>query len=200
MIRVITLVAVLTASAAPGSAQIRVGLRGGVTGTSTLVYDSIVEPITVRPGIAPSLGFWIDTELGAEWRFAATIGTAWSGLSRHSAGSPDRIVSLTLWSPTVSLSRRVGGPVIARVSAGAIAYDPDHGQGNLFAAGAPILPLVGLGLGVEREMVNSMRYAVELGYDLHWFTTGTLQAEGFSGQQAVHRLSLSISLSRVIRD
>jgi len=124
---------------------------------------------------------------------------AWSRLSRHSPGSSEEVVPLTVWSPTVGLTRRLGGTHV-RASIGAVVYHPDHSDGNLFSEGAPILPLLGLGVGIEREMINSMRYALELGYDAHRFTTTTLRNNGFSGEQLVHRLSLSVSLSRVIRD
>lgn len=163
-----------------------------------MVRDSIVQPIAVRPGIAPSLGFTLETDLDQDWRVALGFSTAWTRLSRHSAGSSARVVPLTWWTPLVSLSRLVLGPVTARVTVGAIAYDPDYTDGNLFSGGAPIVPLVGFVVGVEQTRGNSLRYAIELGYDLHRFSTSALRDEGFSGEQAVHRVSLSIALSRIV--
>ena len=184
----------------PVNAQVRVAVQGGASAMSTLVHDSIVERVSVRPGIAPNLGFSVETELNTAWRLSATLGMAWSRLARHTGGESASVVPLTLWTPTLALTRHLGSAVNLRLSIGAVAYHPEHKNGNLFSAGSPILPLVGAGVGIEREMMNSLRYALELGYDLHRFTTTALQTSGFSGAQAVHRVSLSISLSRVIRD
>lgn len=189
----------LASLASPLPAQIRVGVRGGALATSALVRDSIVQPVSVRPGVAPNLGFWIESQLNAAWRVSAGLGMAWSRVSRHSPGSAEKVVPLTVWSPTVGLTRRLGGAQV-RASIGAVVYHPDHSDGNLFSEGAPIIPLLGLALGIEHEMINSIRYALELGYDAHRFTTTSLRNNGFSGEQLVHRLSLSVSLSRVIRD
>lgn len=199
MIRALVVWAVMSFLASLSAAQIRVGVRGGALATSALVHDSIVQPVSVRPDVAPNLGFWIESHLNAAWLVSAGVGMAWGRVSRHSPGSSEKVVPVTVWSPTVGLTRRLGGAHV-RASIGAVAYHPDHSDGNLFAQGAPILPLVGLGVGIEREMINSMRYALELGYDAHRFTTTTLRTSGFSGEQLVHRLSLSVSLSRVIRD
>jgi len=197
VIRTLTVLAALCAWTAPAAAQVRIGLRAGMTGSSTLVTDSIVQSISARPAPAPNLGFTLENDLDSAWRVSLGFSTSWSQLSRRSVDSTEKIVPLTVWTPTVSLARVLPGSIIARATIGAVAYDPDHTDGNLFSGGAPILPLVGFGVGTERTVGNGLRMILELDYDLHQFTTTRLRDDGFSGAQTVHRLTLSLTLSRI---
>ncbi|MSR06464.1 MAG: hypothetical protein EXR93_05265 [Gemmatimonadetes bacterium] len=197
MIHPAVLLVALCAFTTPATAQLRIGLRAGVTGSSALVTDSIVQRISARTAPAPNLGFTLENDLDSLWRVALGFSTSWAHLSRHSGDSSEVIVPLTVWTPTLSLSRVMLRSIVARASIGAIAYDPDHTDGNLFSGGAPILPLVGFGLGTERTAGNGLRMIIELAYDLHRFTTTKLRDDGFSGAQSVHRLTLSLTLSRI---
>jgi hypothetical protein len=197
--RTVAIVAAVCALTSPAVAQLRVGIQAGVTATSALLHDSIVQPITVQPGLAPSFAFTLETALDSTWSFSLGLGTAWSSLSQQSAGASQQVVPLTVWTPTVSLARTIRGPVVARASIGAIVYDPDHSAGNLFSQGSPRDPLVGVAVDFRQTRSGGMRYAVELGYDAHQFTTSALRSDGFSGAQLVHRITLSVSISRLVR-
>ena len=197
MIRHVILLGALSALTTPAAAQLRIGLRAGMTGSSALVTDSIVQPISARTAPAPNLGFTLENDLDSLWRVALGFSTSWAHLSRHSGDSSEVVVPLTVWTPTLSLSRVMPRSIIARAFIGAAVYDPEHTNGNMFSGGAPILPLVGFGLGTERTLDNGLRVTLALDYDLHRFTTTRLRDDGFSGAQSVHRLTLSLTLSRI---
>jgi hypothetical protein len=80
--------------------------------------------------------------------------------------------------------------------AGAIIYRADRTASNLFRDGSPPMPLLGFGGTLDRELGNGLRLTFDLGYDVHRFSTPSLRDAGFRGDRTVHRVGLSIGLSR----
>ena len=96
----------LAVSAPAADAQFIVELRAGATGTSNLVTDIIVDDITARPAIAPTLAVSVGTRLDS--LYTVHLNGAWvqSDVGRRQAGTTTKIVSLTTWQGSVSLGRR----------------------------------------------------------------------------------------------
>jgi len=196
--RRLALVLTLAVFAPPAVAQTRVGARVGLALSSVLVRDSITQPLAARSNLAPAIGFWFDNRLGSTYRLDLGLTMAWSRLRQRGPNGAREIVPLTLWSPTLSLSRTVIPGVTARATVGAMIYDPDRTRATLFSKGSPVLPLVGAGITVERPLKDGLLLTADLGYDLHRFTTTTLRNQGFVGERLVHRAMLSLGLSRAL--
>ena len=187
----------LTFFAPPALAQSRVGARIGLTGSSTLVRDSIVQALSIRPNLAPTIGFWIESRLDLVYRVDLGLDMAWSQLTQHTPGAAAAdVVPLTSWTPTISLRRLVHRNIAARATMGALIYDPDQKTSNLFRRGAPVFPLLGLGATMERSVGGGLLLTLDLRYDFHRFTTASLRDAGFVGQRPVHRLTLALGVSR----
>jgi hypothetical protein len=95
----------------PLLAQTRIGIRAGASDMSTLVQDSIVQHLSVRPDIAPAFGFWVERPLDSLYTLTAGVGTAWSRLARHEGGTTRDVVILNTWTPSIGLSRSVAGHI-----------------------------------------------------------------------------------------
>ncbi|MBI4420752.1 MAG: hypothetical protein HY560_08000 [Gemmatimonadetes bacterium] len=198
MARAARLLVGFCALALPAAAQTRIGLQAGVIATSPLVRDSIVEPLSVRPDPAPTIGFWLETRLDATYRLGLGLATAWSRLARRSPSETVEVVPLTVWSPALTLRRDLRPGVSARATLGAMVYDPDHRAGTLFSQGSPVIPVVGAGLSYDRSVGGDLLLRIDLGYDVHRFTTTALRDRGFSGERAVHRVGVSVGVSRTL--
>jgi hypothetical protein len=163
---------------------------------STLVHDSIVQPISVRPDIAPAIGFWVERPIDSAYSVSAGLTTAWSRLARHEAGTTLEVITVSTWTPNVALSRTVYQNIRIYTRAGAIIYRADRTASNLFRNGSSPMPMLGFGATLDRELGNGLRLTLDLGYDIHRFSTPSLRDAGFRGERAVHRVGLSIGVSR----
>jgi hypothetical protein len=180
----------------PAAAQTRIGISAGANATSSLVRDSIVEPFTVRANPAPTLGFWLETMLDPRYSLGIGLTTSWGRLARHQASGTVDVVPLSTWTPTVRLQHTVYRGIQAFAKAGAVIYRADRTRSNLFRDGAPPAPIFGLGVRGERAIASGLRLVLDLDYDAHRFSTPAMRAEGFRGEQLVHRVGLSVGVSR----
>ncbi|MBI4502561.1 MAG: hypothetical protein HY700_15550 [Gemmatimonadetes bacterium] len=178
------------------SAQTRIAIRAGATGSSALVRDSIIQAFSVRPEIGPSIGFGIETGLDTRYRVGVSLSTTWGHLRRYEAAGSAEVVPLSTWTPAVSLYRILFPSISAGATVGAVIYRADRRASNLFRRGSSPMPLVGLGVRAERPMTNGLRLSLSLQYDVHRFSTPALADAGFSGERPVHRLSASVGVSR----
>jgi hypothetical protein len=80
--------------------------------------------------------------------------------------------------------------------AGAIVYQADHDASNLFREGVSAQPLLGAGIRASRPLSNGLMLVIDLGYDVHRFSTRALRDAGFTGERPVHRLGLTLGVSR----
>jgi hypothetical protein len=171
------------------SAQVSFHLAAGVRHTSTLVHDSIVGPIDLRPTLAPTFLLGVRSELKPHWSADATLDVSPSGLRRHEAGESFDAGSFTAIAFSVGLRREVAGGVAARAGVGGLIYSADRtgvfreGSGGLFPLGtlaATYTPRFGARHHVE----------LEARYDLHRFITRALRTEGYADSRTVHRVAL----------
>src|SRR6185295_7032216 len=177
-------------------AQTRVGAAAGVALMTDLARDSIVQPFTVRPDPGPAINFWIESTLDPHYTVAARFGTSWTHLTRHEADSTAEVTPLTTWTVAVTLSRILIKDVAVYGKAGAVVYQADRYQSNLFREGASPEPLLGAGITASRPLGSGLMLVVDLGYDVHRFSTQALRDAGFSGDRLVHRIGLSVGVSR----
>jgi hypothetical protein len=180
----------------PVGAQVDVGIHLGAVATSRLVRDSIVDPIAVRPALAPMLGLRVATTLKGLYGIAADLSVSRSNLESHSDTGSTTLTALTLWSPSVALHMQPTSWLGLEARVGAIIYDPAETTGNLFSEGSPVAPTLGLGIALQRALGSHFAGALALQYDAHRFTTNALQTRGFTGETVVHRVAMSVTLSR----
>jgi len=184
----------------PVVAQAFVGVRLGAIGSSRLVRDSIVDPIAVRPALAPPLGLRAGTALRGRYGVAADLSVSRSDLQNQGDTSTSTITALTVWSPSVALTMNATGWLGLEARLGAIIYDPEETAGTLFSDGSPVTAALGLGVIAQRALGRQWGGSVALQYDAHRFTTNALQTRGFTGETVVHRLAMSVMLFRRFGD
>jgi hypothetical protein len=193
----IALVVFLVASrAAPAAAQVRAGIRAGASLSSTLVRDSITEPLSVapRPGMSLTLSF--DAPISDTYRVEIAFTSSWSRLVERSAGESRTVVDLAVWHPRLVLERRLTRELRLRGSAGALLYRPRHTGGNLFQGGSPVIPVLGAGVGIERPLPGGFDLTADVSWTIHRFTTASLRAAGFVGERPVQRAAVSAGVKR----
>ena len=174
-------------------AQIRVEVGAGMTATSKLASDSIVNSINI--GMDP--GFAASFRLGAALDSANTlqIGLTLSHntmVREVAGGASSDITSVNVWFPSIGLRRQFVGPTKIRGIIGALIYDPEDTVGTPFRDGSPVLATAGLGITYTPDFANGL--SLDLAWDIHRFSTSALRLEGFGGDQVVHRITLLLQL------
>jgi hypothetical protein len=172
----------------PASAQVSFHIAAGVRYNSTLVHDSVVTPIDLRPALAPALMLSVRDELKPRWTVDATLDVTPSQLRRHESGASFAAGSFTAFAFTIGLRHRVATGLWARVGVGGLKYAAD--KTGVFRQGAGgIFPIAAL----AATYAPFRRLAIEARYDVHRFTTPALRSVGFIGPQPVHRFAVAIS-------
>jgi len=177
-----------------GQVSVGIGLAG--VASTSIVTDSIVEPVAVRPQIAPQVTLRVETLLDGPYRLAVDLAVSRSNLVAHGPAESTKVTGLTLWSPGVSLRTAATPWLGAEARLGMLIYDPGDTQGTLFADGAPVTPQVGVGLHAERALSDALTASLHMRYDVHRFTTTSLKAHGFTGETLVHRIAVGVTLYR----
>jgi hypothetical protein len=190
------LLATLVCLPAVAHAQVTVGLRAGAVASGPLVRDSIVEALTIRPDVAPLVALRIGTPLRGRYGVSAELAVSRSDLVSHGDTSEQKITSLTLWSPSLGLQVAATRWLVAEARLGALIYDPGETAATLFSEGSPVDAVLGVGLLAERAIGSRFVAGLGVQYDVHRFTTTALRTRGFSGETAVHRVAVSVTLSR----
>jgi hypothetical protein len=169
--------------------------RLGLTGATKLLRDDILQEITVRQALAPTLAVGVAVPFTPLYRMGLEATVTSSGY--HSSESSTETDLGTL--RTGSLMLGLDGPVWRqfrwRAGLGLLKYFPADDTG-IFLQGGSTRFLVGAGLDYRRPVMNSWDLSAALRYDFHRFTTDELVARGFSGTQGVQRVSLTLGLAR----
>lgn len=193
MLRFVPLAACLAlAQAAPLAGQVRLTALVGVTGSSAIVNDQIIETIEVKPALAPTFLLSASIPVATKLRASLDLGYGSSTADLTVSGSPAGDVgSLGVFTAAASLA----GPMVSRLSwrlsLGVLQYSPSDETG-LFAGGVPAAALFGAGLDWRQPLSAQWAAVVGLRYDFHLFSTSALEAAGFSGSQQVSRLGLAV--------
>jgi hypothetical protein len=171
-------------------AQVSFHVALGARYSSTLVHDSVVTPVDLRPALAPALLVSVRDELRPGWSADATLDVSPSGLRRHEGGGSFDAGSFTTFAFTVGLRRHFAPGVSARVGVGGMRYLAS--QTGVFREGTGgIFPL---GTVAATYAVGWHRLELEARYDIHKFITPALRTEGFGASRPVHRVAVVVRM------
>jgi len=172
--------------------------RLGVTFATDLVTDNIVQDIVTQQSLAPTLAFGVSFPIAPA--YSAGLETAFSTSGYHSTEADQDTDLGTLATGSVLLN--LEGPVWHRASwragLGLISYLPAEDSG-IFLGGGTTRFLAGAGFDYRPPLLTHWDLMVSLRYDFHRFSTQELDARGFTGNQGVQRVSLSLGLARARR-
>lgn len=172
--------------------------RLGVTFATDLVTDNIVQDIVTQQSLAPTLAFGVSFPIAPT--YSAGLETAFSTSGYHSTEADQDTDLGTLATGSVLLN--LEGPIQHRASwragLGLISYLPADDSG-IFLGGGTTRFLAGAGLDYRPPLLTNWDLMVSLRYDFHRFSTQELDARGFTGNQGVQRVSLSLGLARARR-
>jgi hypothetical protein len=178
--------------ATPLAAQVEVAALLGVTGSSSLVNDQIVQDIELKPALAPT--FFLSASLPVATRLRASLdlsyGSSSADLTESGTASAD-VGSIGVLTAAAALS----GPMVSRLgwrlSLGVLQYMPSEDAG-VFRDGVPLAALFGAGLDWRQPLSDRWTGLIGLRYDFHLFTTPALETAGFSGSQQVSRFGVAL--------
>jgi hypothetical protein len=177
----------------PATAQVRIQAGIGLAASSALVEDFIVKPITVRPALAPTLWFAVDGRLDPTYRIGVGLGVARSMLRQHTEQEAYDIVTLTVWQPTIRVSRILNALDVG-ARGGLQIYQAAQPIG-LFLYGGTITPTVGIDAGLPGLRLGSLRVGLTADWMISRFSTSTLRLFGFRGKQMAHRFGLRVAVA-----
>ena len=172
--------------------------RLGVTFATDLVTDNITQDIATQQSLAPTLAFGVSFPIAPA--YSAGLETALSTSGYHSTEADQDTDLGTLATGSVLLN--LEGPIWHRASwragLGLISYLPAEDSG-IFLSGGTTRFLAGAGFDYRPPLLTHWDLMVSLRYDFHRFSTQELDARGFTGNQGVQRVSLSLGLARARR-
>lgn len=186
------------ALAGPLAAQVTWNARLGATYTTAMVTDQIAgSTVTLRPTIAPTLTaealLPLRTRTPLDGTAELTVTTA--TLQSHQNGATTRVAGMRTIALTAGIRGRFIAPLKWRAGIGFLSYATSEKTG-VFQAGDPIRPVGTAALEYERPLTPTLRLTGALRYDVHGFTTKQLEANGYTGSQTVHRVTLSVGVGR----
>ena len=176
----------------PAVAQVSVRLSLGARYATSLVKDSIVVPIDLRPTIAPALQLTVRDQLRGPWAVDGILDLTPAKLKREEGGTTADAGSFTAIAFMVGLRREMHASVAVRFGFGGVVYSAE--QAGLFGRGSGgVHPLISLGGSYAPSFGARRRFEVGLTYDLHRFMTPALRSTGFPRPRPVHRIALTVS-------
>jgi hypothetical protein len=187
-----------TAGPALAYAQADYYARLGVTWSTAIIRDNIVEEIEVTPQLAPTLALGASLPIAPLYRAGIEAAFTTSGYQSSEAGIETDLGTLRTGAVTLGLDGPIARDVRWRAGGGIIAYWPSEKRG-IFLRGGTRRFVVGAGADYRRPVMVKWDLLASLRYDFHRFTTDELEARGFSQTQGVHRISVSLGLARAAR-
>ncbi|MGE5760193.1 MAG: hypothetical protein ACM37V_07520 [Gemmatimonadota bacterium] len=167
----------------------------GARYTTTLVHDSIVSPLDVRPDVAPALAGAVDLPLTDPWKLELLADISTSMLRRHDAGGGTApITRLWMLGVSVGLRRQLNPWLEGRAAVGGLKYLPASSIGLFSAGTGGIMPYGSVALDAAPAAFRRRRVALEAGADVHRFLTPALRTTGFTDARVVYRIDLGVRL------
>ena len=192
------LVVLTTAGVSPAAAQTDFYGRLGVTFTTKLLKDDILQEIDVQQSLAPTLALGVSLPFTPHYSAGLEAMITSSGFHSSENGTDTDLGTLRTGSLMLGLEGPVWQRVRWRAGLGLLSYLPSEDRG-IFLQGGSTRFLVGAGLDYRYPVMSRWDLMVSLRYDFHRFTTDELVTRGFSGTQGVQRVSASIGLARARR-
>lgn len=194
----VILAAVFVASAPSGpglQAQVDYNARLGVSWTTALVRDDIVEEVELRQKLAPTLVLGASLPIAPRYRAGLEATLTSSGYRAAETGTSTDLGTVRTGSVTLGLHGPISETFRWRAGVGLLGYLPKDERG-IFLRGGTTRFLVGAGIDFRRPVSSQWEMMVSLRYDFHRFTTEELQGRGFSQSQGVQRVSATVGLAR----
>lgn len=168
----------------------------GAAWSSALVTDAILAPIKVEPRIGPALLLSASLPSDAKGHRIGLEAALTSGsyVSKENGTSTD-LGTLRTATITLAATGHLTGSLRWRAALGLIKYLPAE-QTGIFQDGAPTRAAGGLGVEYRRDFRPGWTLVGTLRWDYHRFTTAHLQAQGYTGAQDVHRITLGVGVVR----
>ena len=193
MRRAVGLVWCAIVGVSPLAAQVSFHAGLGARYSSTLVHDSIVTPLDVRPAVGPALAVSADLPLAGPWQLELLADLGTSPLQRHDAdGSTATITRLWTLGLAVGLRRHLHPWLDGRCAIGALSYLPAHSVGLFSNGSGGVMPYGTLAFDAAPAALARHRLALELAGDLHKFLTPALRSAGFTDSRVVYRISAGV--------
>jgi hypothetical protein len=191
-------VVLAVSSTRPLAAQITWNARLGATYTTTMVTDQIAgSAVELRPTIAPTIAGEVAMPLHARTPLEGTaeLQLTTATLESHQSSGTTRVAGMR----TIALSGGIRGHFVERIKwragIGVISYATSEKAG-VFQAGRPLKPMGTAALEYDRPLTATLHLSGVLRYDVHGFSTKQLEMNGYTGSQTVHRVTLSVGVSR----
>ncbi len=186
-------------TAAPLAAQTHYYARLGPVFSTRILRDVLYEPVVTKPGIAPTLFAGFGIPFGGKYRGGIEISMGRASLETSTPDTPSApstdIGAVWLGTAMVMMDAPIRSRFRGRAGIGAIRYMPSADDG-MWAQGGATRMLFGAGLDYEMPASSSFNVMISARYDYHRFTTAELKSRGFTLEQPVNRLSLSVGLAR----
>ena len=179
---------------APLAAQVTVAVSAGARYASTLVHDSIVEPVDVGLKIAPAFSLVVATQPEHGWGPQLLLDVSMGDMVRRDAdGTSTSLQHVSTVSLAVGVTHPLPAGLRGSASVGGLKYFPSDETGIFREGGGAIeaLGAVSLAYGLPLGRVPRKLW-LEARYDIHGFTTQALHEEGFTSPQIVHRVTLAV--------
>ena len=195
MLRAPIVVCVLLPILWPASLVAQISVHAGLEArySSTLVHDSIVTPLDVRPAIGPALALSADLPLSGPWQLELLADLSTSPLERHDQdGSTATITRLWILGLGVGLRRHLHPWLDGRFAIGALNYLPAQSVGLFSDGSGGVIPFGSLAFDAAPAPLARHRLALELAGDLHKFLTPALRRAGFTESRVVYRISAGV--------
>jgi hypothetical protein len=192
----VALLVVLTAAGlSAAEAQTDFYARFGLTGSTKLLKDDILQEVEVRQSLAPTLVLGVSLPFTPLYGAGLEATVTSSGFHSTESGSQMDLGTLRTGSILLGLDGPVWRRLRWRAGAGLLSYWPADQRG-IFLRGGSTRFLVGAGLDYRQPVWPRWELMMSLRYDFHRFTTDELVTRGFSGTQGVQRVSASVGLAR----
>lgn len=186
----------LALMAAPAArAQVSVEMQAGAAASGVLVEDVIVNVVTIRPAIGPSIGLGVRSDFGGPFHAAARIQWNRSNLERKELDVRTTVLPLTVWTGSIALGARLSPLLRVEARFGALKYAPGgETDGTLFQDEAPLAAMLGAGIVLDKRLGPRWSVGLNGAVDFHQFETQTLRTAGFLGARIVHRITVGASV------
>jgi hypothetical protein len=188
----------LPAIASTANAQADYYARLGVTWSTKIARDRIIQEIEVRPSLAPTLVLGAALPFAPTYRAGLEATLTTSGYHVRENDVDSDLGTLRTVSMVLGIDGPIAGSVGWRGGVGLIRYWPSEDQG-IFLRGGTTRFLIGGGIDFRPALMRHWDLMMSLRYDFHRFTAEELTARRFTGSQGVQRVSASIGLARARR-
>lgn len=185
----------LLAAAGIACAQSTVRLSAGASLSTPLVRDQLGGPITLKPGIAPTIAIAVTHPVGLGYRLMLEGQFSTSKLEVTDRGAKDDLGTLRTIGALLLLDGPISGALHWQAGGGALAYRPADKLG-VFADDSPTRWLLAAGANWARPLTANLNLLLTARYDYSTFTTKRLDRVGYSQFTTVQRVGLFAGVER----